>query len=648
MAIDPNAMYKAGFSSKSTGRNTENDNRAKREEFWRGVGKQAYNVLGTAAIGQMKQNYKGLQAYRNAADSQIGLNTLQVSKMPKDNQGLKDDIALLGQKFAQATKAAHYGFGKKRAKGRQDAAMYMKQLHDMNAVLTTIADKRVSAQGMVGVASGKTQANDKQPNMSSGASQHAVGNTISLAEGSLGQRIRWNTDKGQMEVQVGGEWKQDERGNNVYSNKSETGTYEDYLAEDSEVNSKLDKKYEKYTNEESGTGVSDRNVQSREDWNKSQNIEPTDSMSEEDWTANNQENLGLVSMVAYSNLKFAEEEDKTFGTDLQAYDKLKVAQASKKGSLSWENVELNEKEEFFAKIDEYSDLQFRDYFFGGGTFERSSTRMSNTAPAFLFLKEEDKRAGNLEDDGSFKKGFGPGNKDWEGRLLSLRGQSFVSGSQYRKTTADQQWEKIGEKYKRNQRAYKDANPEKGDESLYYQISLQDGAGASNVAKSQVDPIVRAFNNASDKAIIPLQAASHMGMQWGKDNKGFYAMVPQYTTDDQGRKIKQASSKVRGTKDEIASVLRINDPMLGYNFTQRQRVDYDGDGKRDNEPVPAISFVKYTPDANKEKNDGTEEKPLPLPETLTKEHSGMWFTLKNGKVKQWIGEGGKGWGKTQVK
>tara|TARA_R100000935_G_scaffold31710_1_gene52212 strand:- start:353 stop:2089 length:1737 start_codon:yes stop_codon:yes gene_type:complete len=453
MAIDMNAMYKAGFSSGSSGRNKENEAKVRRQEFWSGVGKQAYSILGTAAIGQIKQNYKGLQKFRNAADSQIGMNTLQVNKMPKNNPELRQNLADLGAKFGAAAKAAHYGVGKKRSKGRQDAEMYMQQLKDMNTFLSTVAESTVEAQGMVAVASGKIQAQSGQANMSSGASQYAIGNTIALAEGSLGQRIRWNTSTGQGEVLVGGEWRKDKDGNNSYQNKTETGTYEDYAAENSEMKKKLFEKFK----------ASSSSNWSYEEWESSQGESIVPS-SREEWTKQNQENLGVVSRSVYGNLKFAEKEDKTFGDDLNKLDATLTKQAFKKDSLDWEFIsETNTvkpgKKQFEGAVNGYSDLQFRDFFFGGHSFDHSSNRMSETAPAHILLKAEDEKDGNLNEDGSFKKGFGPGNKDWEGRLLSLRGQSFVSGSYYRVKTIEQQWDIRREKYQANQKRWRDAHPE---------------------------------------------------------------------------------------------------------------------------------------------------------------------------------------------
>jgi hypothetical protein len=150
-----------------------------------------------------------------------------------------------------------------------------------------------------------------------------------------------------------------------------------------------------------------------------------------------------------------------------------------------------------------------------------------------------------------------------------------------------------------------------NKSKYYSISLQEGAGASSVAKSQIDPLVNAFNNATDKSIIPQQTASHIGMQWGKDASGFYVMTPKYTDDAQGRKVQQGFEMQRGTKDQIASVLRITDPQLGYNFAEPvvqlwTPDDIEVDSKKDDwvpEPSSPFAKVEYIKDSYKPGDGG---------------------------------------------
>ena len=63
--IDPNAMYKAGFSSEARVTTQQDAKRQKRADYWGVIAKEAYNVLGTAAIGQMKANYKQY-CYKNS------------------------------------------------------------------------------------------------------------------------------------------------------------------------------------------------------------------------------------------------------------------------------------------------------------------------------------------------------------------------------------------------------------------------------------------------------------------------------------------------------------------------------------------------------------------------------------------------------
>jgi len=449
MAIDQNAMFRAGLSSKAK-RNIEAEKSDKRIARFNTVANTAYSLLGKAALGQLSQNYQMLQKYRNKADNDVGMLGLQMDKMPKNNPGLREDLEALSKLHSEANKRANLGIGgKKRAQARQDAAGYRQQLTDLKQAMTVISTQAIEAQGMVGIDSGLVQAGGDQASMSSGASRFAQGNTIALAEGSLLQRARWNSDatKGPigLNVLVGGEYR-----DGKYVDKLETGTYEKYVAA-----------------ENAPIGEGDNEVERLErSKNQENNFYPLKEggpkeavMSREEWTKLNQENRGLISQTPWSTLKFAEKEDKTTSNNLAEYADAKIQDANSRNSLTWDQVTENEKEEFVAKMDEYTDLQFRDYFFGGGTFTASATRIPNSAPAYLFLKEEDEKNGNFK-DGEFKEGFGPGNENWEGRILTLQGQSFVKGSQYRKTTAEQQWGMLGEKYKTNRKNWRIANPEK--------------------------------------------------------------------------------------------------------------------------------------------------------------------------------------------
>ena len=83
-----------------------------------------------------------MQHARNTADSATALVDLQIDKMPKEQIAYKEgDMTLpetvveLRRLYDKAVRKASWGFGKKRAEGRQEAKRYLEQLHNMNKVL---------------------------------------------------------------------------------------------------------------------------------------------------------------------------------------------------------------------------------------------------------------------------------------------------------------------------------------------------------------------------------------------------------------------------------------------------------------------------------------------------------------------------------
>ena len=115
----------------------------------------------------------------------------------------------------------------------------------MNADLTAISESVPGAQDMINVASGRTQAGESAVTMSPGDQDpFRTDNTTQLAAGLVQKRLRWNSDpeKGPigMNVKVGGEWRDDETtGISTYVDKLETGTYEEYAAENQEMKNRL-------------------------------------------------------------------------------------------------------------------------------------------------------------------------------------------------------------------------------------------------------------------------------------------------------------------------------------------------------------------------------------------------------------------------
>jgi hypothetical protein len=477
MAIDANAMYRAGFGSKSTGKNVRVDEQNARLDA---ITKTAFNVLGQAAIGQIKQNYKGLQEYRNASDSQTALLNLKVDKMPassaeyaiEESQSLKGSVVELKSLYDAAARKASFGIGKKRSQGRQDMARYMKQLIDMNAVLEIHKTKREKAQSMTSVAAGGER-QEGAKNMSAGSDVVKVGNSTDLALGGIGARLRWNIETGEMEVQVGGDWQEDENGLRTYKDKAETGTYEEYVAENQEMNLKLKQKQlasqpekpEPVMGSRAQVDIAGNPIETPYEESEtgkyakeSLSLTPNPPMSREDWTKQKQEERGAVSTILYKNMKFAVEADGKMAGTIRSIGSDILKMSYKKGAIPWERVSEKYYGELQAKIGEYTDDEFKDYFFGGDTFDHSTGRMTESAPAYQLLYEEDEKYG-LVKDGKWKDSekHGPGTEDWEGRLLLLKGQSFVKGSFYRKEATDRIFKNLKNKYTENVKAYKTDN-----------------------------------------------------------------------------------------------------------------------------------------------------------------------------------------------
>jgi len=465
MAIDANAMYRAGFSSKSTGRDVARD---ERNERLNAITKTAFNILGQAAIGQIKQNYRGLQEYRNASDSQTSLLNLQVDKMPassgdyavSENESLKGSILELKSLYDAAARKASFGIGKGRNKGRQDMARYMKQLSDMNAVLEIYKTSREKSKAMLGVLSGVTNSDEGVKTISSGSNAYETDNTTQQATGALGARLRWNIETGEMEVQVGGEWREDEQGRKVYMDKAETGTYEEYLQKQSPstdpANNSIALENEDGTTEQRTSFYPNPDDPSGgRDIDVAQSVNPP--MSREEWTKLNQQNRGAVSTILYKNMKFAVESDGMLADTMRGIKSDILKASYRANAVPWERVAEEYYGELQAKIGDYNDDQFKDYYFGGDTFDHSSGRMSESAPAYQRLLAEDESDGTYK-DGKFAEGYGPGSADWEGRLLALKGQSFVKGSFYRKEATDKIFKNFEKQYTDNVAAYKADNP----------------------------------------------------------------------------------------------------------------------------------------------------------------------------------------------
>ena len=168
-------------------------------------------------------------------------------------------------------------------------------------------------------------------------------------------------------------------------------------------------------------------------------------------------------------------------------------------------------------------------------------------------------------------------------MTALKSQEMLPGSDFRKLAGQYMWEDLGNRYEDTRLRWEKKRRTKENRIInrqnknpkYYSISLTPGAGASSIPVSQVDPIVDTFNNAKDNAIIPTQSVPYLpDTQFGKDKDGWYAVLPKHEVDDQGRRIVVGERTIRGSKDKIASIIKINSPQLGYNFGKKETFTND--------------------------------------------------------------------------
>ena len=621
MAINANAMYQAGFGSKSTGRNVQVDERNARNAA---ITKVAFDVLGQAAIGQIKQNYRSLQVYRNASDSHTALLNLKVDKMPassaeyaiEESQSLKGSVLELKSLYDAAARKASFGIGKGRSKGKQDMVRYMKQLTDMNAILEIHKTKREEAQKMMGVGAG-TAGGETASSMSAGSDVFQEGNTMGLANGGIGARLRWNIETGEMEVQVGGDWQTDEQtGLRTYKDKAETGTYEEYVAENQEMNLKLKQKQlasqpekpEPVMGSRAQVDLAANPIETPYEESEAGkyakeglSLTPNPPMSREDWTKLNQENRGAVSTILYKNMKFAVEADGKMAETIRSINSDILKASYKKDAVPWERVSEQYYGELQAKIGEYTDDEFKDYFFGGDTFDHSSGRMTESAPAYQLLLEEDKARGYVNEDGGYKNPelYGPGTPDWESRLLALKGQSFVKGSFYRKEATDRIFKNFENKYIDNAKAYETDYPE---ETKLANVKINNTIMSGKdyeAAYGSNSKFMLFLNDETELAETEaVEFTSPGGYQYQRKSDGIYQLTG---FDDENNKVygkKVTPDEIKGNEGLVGTSKKtlpiVNkdpaDPAVEAGTTNVENFAYDAGGFDGEDTAPLVNIV----------------------------------------------------------
>ena len=540
--LDPRMMYRAGFARGHKGRNTEVEARLARQER---LVNFAYEVVGNVAVDAIQDGFQSLQKFRDQLESQSSAGLTKVEKLPRENTALRQSIIDISNNYRKANRRAHLSFGKKRRQARAERNKWMTQMTDLNAALEQYQIGAKESQGFARVAAGIAGENNKEGNvnLSAGNQGFENQNTLEQASGEMAQLLRWNIDKGYMEVIRGGKWVKDASGKDVYVDKG------------IENNKKLKKEYEAFVKDKP---------------------EGFTVPSYQQWAQTNYPNATTLRSDKYSDLKFGKGEDNTMRTDLTNFKDVMTTSAYKTNAVPWHLIAKNKKTQFVGKINSYSDAAFRDFYFGGYAYDYSSNKMNETAPAYQEL------LGTYNEKGELISGRGltPGTTEWEGALTTLKAQSMVKGSTFRQKVAEDEWKNMEKAYmdaqaefaklqaEKDRKALERARTSQGKNINYYNIK------GSQVAKEQVDPVVNIFNSATDETIIPSQTVTWLddsegnSIEFGKDENGWYLIRPQYKIDDQGRKIMTNKVRYNGTKDEVAAGLGINSTSLGYNFPKQ--------------------------------------------------------------------------------
>ena len=339
----------------------------------------AYEVVGNVAVKGIQNTFKSMQRFRDLSDSQTSSLNLKIDKLPRENQGLKDSIRQIHKNFQKAVRTSKLNIsGKKRSQARQDMNKWMTQMQDINAILEVYKTNAEKAQGIAKVATGVAGSDNKAGNKNMNA-----GATPSEATNTMDQA---NGDMAQLLT-----WDIDEGAMYVLRGGEWVG-------------------------EEGNRTYVSKSVQDK------------DAPS-------------TITRKKYNEIGFAVEEDNTMENMLSEVKHTAVKDGYKTNSMSWDLYSSGKETAFKGAILNYSDDTFKDFYFGGYSFDYSTNRMDETAPAYRYLKDE-KGLVPADDPNATKKDVA----EWEGALLALKGQSFVKGSKFRVQVANNEWQNMKTEY----------------------------------------------------------------------------------------------------------------------------------------------------------------------------------------------------------
>lgn len=559
--IDSGALYQSGVAGKDTAAAIAKQTADKQRALTEGIVRTAYSTLGRAAVGQLQRNYVSMQKFSNVADSITGFLDTEISKMPKDQVALnKDDMTLpqtvvhLREVFDKNNKIANWGIGKKRGEAIQKRDNALAQLKTINTVLEATREKAKTAKDMMLRKTGKVGGNNQgeMSNFSPGSSVFADDNTMGLANGEVQRRLRWNLDKQEMYVQVGGSF--------VMAEDATTGKTKNVYAPDDMLEAATGQKFEQ---------------------------------------------------IPFSDMRFSDKEDTIMGDEMIDTQKELVRMANQNGSMSWEQLD-NLGTHFLElqnKIGDYTDVQFKDFYFGGYSYDHSTGRMDESAPAYQRLLSD---------------GLTPGTYEWEGALLTLKEQSFIKGSPYRQQVTESIWEDLKTKYTNTRKNYIKNNPKETPGGLYHDTTY------GSISKIRTNDFVNKLKR-GEKTIKDIRAYNGKTYTWDLQDDG------RYMTKD-GENTFYRSPAEMMVENEM-------DAFYANDYIEIQKL-YEApsiETWNQSQNIPMENFKSEKDPVDYGPGTGTKEDPIKFPFEKGGQNlePGKYYRRDNGKISLWTK---KGWEK----
>ena len=594
--IDQAAMMRAGFGRTSKGINPAANQHNK---FW----EKAATVVGSFAQKQIEQSFENLQEFKKQTDGQVGALNL----MAIDAPSFLGDIKGVKKAYDKGARMASLGLTpQRRANGREIMAKYMAQLQKMSqydkAFESSIPGSTAKTARLTGrsVPDGIESTARHNP----GNTRSEILNTSEQANGRMKKLMRWDIDTGKMMIMRGGEWQKEENANGVMEDM-----YMPFLMKDE-------------TKETGGLEV----------WS-----EPTE--------------------VAYDDIRFGGAENNLLQNKMAEIGGRLIESATDNefnGMWGIHKETLASELSGFLNSEDMDENAFKDFYFGGFKFDYSNNRMTASAPAFQYLLEQDRIAGNFDlEKNEWKKDengnpmYGPGTKDWETKLEVLKRRKFNAGSQFRTDQEPKLLKILTDKYdnaRKQYEAYEASKPKPRSNRTYTPSMVigvdDDLGGTGGITKAAATKMAQTMQG---------KGTSYAGknvkyVSDGKNNTTLFFRVP----NAEKTAYEWVKQEEMSTNDAL--IMRGLDGLgVGYENIE-QVVDNDGDGISDFIQRP-LEFTTYTPSAtdtppatepvNSGAGEGTKENPINLKEKGGNFEEGNWYIRDNGKTSLWTK---RGWAK----